>query len=73
MKFGPIDLKGTPLGTYRELTPAEVKLLMKAAGHEEKRPKPKPQAKSPIKEVTAAQKPKNRTVLNTERSSRRPK
>ena len=31
-KIGPVELKGTPPGMYRDLTPGEVKNLLKAAG-----------------------------------------
>lgn len=33
--FGPLELKDEPKGTWRELTPTEVRLLMRAAGLEE--------------------------------------
>lgn len=32
IKVGPLDLKGVPLGMCRELTPGEVKAVLKAAG-----------------------------------------
>jgi 23S rRNA pseudouridine2605 synthase len=35
-RVGPLDLKGTPLGTWRELTPAEINAALKAAGKEPK-------------------------------------
>jgi len=31
-KVGPLDLKGVPLGTYRELTPGEVRSVLEASG-----------------------------------------
>ena len=36
-KIGPVELKGTPPGMYRELTPGEVQGLLRAAGKEEHR------------------------------------
>lgn len=79
IKFGPVDLKGTPLGSYRELTPSEVNGLMKAAGFEgEKKPKtsvPKPQRKTEAPagmgtKKPALSKPGGRTVLSSGKGRR---
>jgi 23S rRNA pseudouridine2605 synthase len=51
VKFGPLTLKGLPLGAYRQLTPREIEQLRAAPQ------KPDPSAKPPRKGRTAKKKP----------------
>ena len=75
IKFGPIEIEGVAIGTYRQLLPGEVHLLRKAATGKTKVAKAKnvaPRARklSPASPISAVERARRKEVVRTARAAK---
>ena len=75
IKFGPIEIEGVAIGTYRQLLPGEVHLLRKAATSKTKVAKAKnvaPRARkiSPASPISAAERARRKEVVRSARAAK---
>ncbi len=75
IKFGPIEIEGVAIGTYRQLLPGEVHMLRKAATTKTKVAKAKnlaPRARklSPASPISAAERARRKEVVRSARAAK---